>query len=120
MYYKLAQACVTNWGNFVLLQVRENLVTNWGSFIITVWGKRCYKLRQPLLQNRAAIANWGKIFHKLGYNNITNVFYPHQIIFEYFQVVSNRLEKYHWLVQGEKARQMKKKQNLLFPQTYQQ
>ena len=48
MYYKLEQACVTNWGSFVLLQIRANVVTNWGRF---------YKLEQPLLQNRAAITN---------------------------------------------------------------
>ena len=66
MYYKLGQACVTNWGSFVLLQIRANVVTNWGTFIITKWGKCCYKLGsyyklgQPLLQNRAAIINWGR------------------------------------------------------------
>ena len=65
MYYKLGQACVTNWGSFVLLQIRANVVTNWGSFIITNSGKCCYKLGQPLLQNRAAITNWGKIYYKL-------------------------------------------------------
>ena len=57
MYYKLEQACVTNWDSFVLLQIRANVVTNWGRF---------YKLEQPLLQNRAAITNWGKMYHKLG------------------------------------------------------
>ena len=42
MHYKLGQACVTNWG----------------SFIITNWGKCCYKLDQ-LLQNGAEfITNW--------------------------------------------------------------
>ena len=56
MYYKLGKACVTNWGSFVLLQIRANVVTNWGSY---------YKLRQPLLQYRAAITNWGKIYYKL-------------------------------------------------------
>ena len=35
MYYKLGQGCVTNWGRFVLLQIRANVGTNWGSFIIT-------------------------------------------------------------------------------------
>ena len=35
MHYKSWQACVTNWGSFVLLQIREKVVTNWGSFIIT-------------------------------------------------------------------------------------
>ena len=53
MYYKLEQVCVTNWGNFVLLQIRANVVTNWGCY---------YKLGQPLLKNRAAITNWGKIY----------------------------------------------------------
>ena len=63
MYYKLGQACVTNWGSFVLLQIRANIVTNWGSFIITNWASvvtnwgSYYKLWQPLLQNRAAIRN---------------------------------------------------------------
>ena len=65
MYYKLGQACVRNWGSFVLLQIRANVVINWGSFIITNWGSYC-KLGQPLLQNRAAITNWGKIYYKLG------------------------------------------------------
>ena len=72
MYYKLGQACVTNWGSFVLLQIRANVVTNWGSFIVINQGKGCYKLGsyyklgQPLLQNRAAITNWGKMYYKLG------------------------------------------------------
>ena len=47
-YYKLGQT---------LLLVGANVVTNWGSF---------YKLRQPLLQNRATITNWGKMYYKLG------------------------------------------------------
>ena len=37
MFYKLGKACVTNWGSFVLLQIRVKVVTNWGSFIITNW-----------------------------------------------------------------------------------
>ena len=72
MYYKLGQACVTNWGSFFdyklgqtllqigaasLLQIGANVVTNWGSY---------YKLGQPLLQNNAAITNWDKICDKLG------------------------------------------------------
>ena len=63
--------CITNWGSFVLLQIRVNVFTNWGSFIITNWDKCCYKLGsyyklgQPLLQNRAAITNWGR-YYKLG------------------------------------------------------
>ena len=65
MYYKLGQACVTNWGSFVLLQIRANVVTNWGSFIITNWGSY-YKLGQLLLLNRRAITSWGKINYKLG------------------------------------------------------
>ena len=65
MYYKLGQARVTNWGSFVLLQIRANVVTNWGRLIVTNWGSY-YKLEQPLLQNRAAITNWGKMYCKLG------------------------------------------------------
>ena len=57
MYYKLGQACVTNWGSFVLLQSRANVVTKWGSY---------YKLEQPLLQNRAAVINWSKIYYNWG------------------------------------------------------
>ena len=34
-YYKLGQACVANWGSFVLLQIRAKVVTNRGSFFIT-------------------------------------------------------------------------------------
>ena len=70
MYYKLGQACVTNWGSFVLLQIRANIVTNWGSFIIINWGSY-YKLGQPLLQNGAAITNWDNIYYKLGHKNIS-------------------------------------------------
>ena len=40
-----------------LLPTGANIVTNWGSY---------YKLEQPLLQNRAAITNLGKIYCKLG------------------------------------------------------
>ena len=76
MYYKLGQACVTNWSSFVLLQIRANVVTNWGRFIITNeasvvtnWDSY-YQLGQPLLQNRAAITNWGEIYYKLGHNSI--------------------------------------------------
>ena len=65
MYYKLGQARVTNWGSFVLLQIRANVVTNWGRLIVTNWGSY-YKLGQPLLQNRAAITNWRKMYCKLG------------------------------------------------------
>ena len=65
MYYKLGQAWVRNWSSVVLLQVRANVVTNWGAFIITNWGICCYKLGQPLSQNRTAITNWGR-YYKLG------------------------------------------------------
>ena len=67
MYYKLGQACVTNWDSFVItllqigaassLQIGVSVVTNWSSY---------YKLGQPLLQNGAAITNLGKIYYKLG------------------------------------------------------
>ena len=56
MYYKFGDACVKNWGSFVLLQIRvrcyklgeASVVTNEDSY---------YKLGQPLLQNRATITN---------------------------------------------------------------
>ena len=67
MYYKLKQACVTNWGSFVLLQIRENVVTNWGSFIIANCGKCCYKLEQ-LLQIRANVIPKKGSYYKLGQN----------------------------------------------------
>ena len=72
MYYKSGQTCVAIWGSFVLLQIRqtllqigaasllqikESVVTNWGSY---------YKLGKPLLQNRAAITIWAKMYYKLG------------------------------------------------------
>ena len=57
MHYKLGQACVTNWSSFILLQIRAKVVTNWGSY---------YKLGHPLLQNWAAITNWGKYFTDWG------------------------------------------------------
>ena len=60
------QGCVTNWGSFVLLQIRARVVTNWGRFIITNWGKCCcYKLGQllqigaKLLEKIHTGKNWG-------------------------------------------------------------
>ena len=67
MYYKLGQACVTNWGSFVLLQIRANVATNWGSFIITNQGKCSYELGQ-LLQIRATVITKQGSYYKLGQN----------------------------------------------------
>ena len=64
MHYKSWQACVTNWGSFVLLQIREKVVTNWGSFIITNQGKCHYKLGQ-LLQIRAIVITKQGSYYKL-------------------------------------------------------
>ena len=71
MHYKLWQACVTNWGSFVLLQIRANVVANWDvsllqitASVVTNWGSYS-KLGQSLLQNRATITNWGKMYYKL-------------------------------------------------------
>ena len=71
MYCRLGQASVTNWGSFVLLQIRANVVQIWAASllqieasVVTNWGSY-YKLGQPLLQNRAAITNWGR-YYKLG------------------------------------------------------
>ena len=57
MYYKLGQACVTNWGSFVLLQIRANVVTNWGN--------RYYKMGQLLQIGTKCITNWDR-YYKLG------------------------------------------------------
>ena len=72
MYYKLGQACVTNWGSFVLLQISANAVRNGTASllqieanVVTNWDSY-YKLGQPLLQIRAPITNWGKMYYKLG------------------------------------------------------
>ena len=55
-YYKVGQTLLQI-GAASLLQVRASVVINWSS---------CYKLGQPLLQNREAITNWGKTYYKLG------------------------------------------------------
>ena len=49
MYYKLGKACVTNWGTFVLLQIRQTLLQIGAASLI--------KLGQVLLQIGAAITN---------------------------------------------------------------
>ena len=54
-YYKLGQTLLQI-GAASLLQIGASVVTNWSS---------CYKLGQPLLQNRVAITNWGS-HYKLG------------------------------------------------------
>ena len=54
--YKLGQRLLQI-GAASLLQIRVSVVANWGSY---------YKLRQLLLQNRAAIINWDKMYYKLG------------------------------------------------------
>ena len=55
-YYKLGQTLLQI-GATSLLQIRASVVINLGSQ---------YKLGQPLLQNGAAITNWGEIYYKLG------------------------------------------------------
>ena len=52
LYYKLGKTLLQIRAAS-LLQIRASTVTNWGS---------CYKLGQPLLKNRAAITNWGKMY----------------------------------------------------------
>ena len=59
MYYKSGPACVTNWGSFVLLQIRPNIVTNWGHL-------HYYKLGQVLLKIGAVITNKGNRYYKIG------------------------------------------------------
>ena len=55
-YYKLGQTLLQT-VTALSLQIGASVVTNWDSY---------YKLGQPLLQNRTAIANWGKMYNKLG------------------------------------------------------
>ena len=50
MHYKLVQACDTNWGSFVLLQIR-------GQSLLQIGQLHYYKLGQVLLQIGAAITN---------------------------------------------------------------
>ena len=69
MYYKLGEACVTDWGGFVLLKIRANVVTNWVSFIITNWGGFVLlQIRTNVVTNWVSfiITNWGKFYYKLG------------------------------------------------------
>ena len=54
-YYELGQMLLQI-GAASLLQIGTSFVTNFGSY---------YKLGQTLLQNRAAVRNWGKVFYKL-------------------------------------------------------
>ena len=61
LYYKLGHfvwptgaSVVTNWVNFVLIQIGASVITYWGSLIITNRGKFYYKSGQ-LLQIRATI-----------------------------------------------------------------
>ena len=54
MHYKLGQTFLQI-GAASLLQIRASFVTNKDNY---------YKLGQPLLQNMAAITNWGKMYYK--------------------------------------------------------
>ena len=56
MFYKFGQACITNWGRFVLLQIWTKVVTN--------WGRSSYELGQ-LLQIRAAVITNKNSYYKL-------------------------------------------------------
>ena len=95
MYYKLGQACVTNSGSFVLLQIRVNVVTNWDSFITTNWGSyyklgnRYYKIGE-LLQIGAGITNLGN-YCKLGHNkcHLLLLFIPTSLLNSFWCFLSN-------------------------------
>ena len=52
MYYKWGQACVTNWGSFVLLQISATVITKQGSY---------YKLGQNVLQIRGRYYKLGQL-----------------------------------------------------------
>ena len=66
IYYKLGQGFITNWGSFVLLQIRASVISNWGSLVTTKWGRRYYKMGQLLQIRASVIRNWGKLYCKLG------------------------------------------------------
>ena len=65
IYYKLEQDFITNWSSFVLLKIGVSVITNWGSLVITKWGRRYYKLEQPLQIRATVITNW-ESYYKLG------------------------------------------------------
>ena len=65
MYYKLGKTCVTDWGRFVLLQIRVKVVTNWGNLVITNKSKCGYELGQ-LLQIRTTVITKQGSYQKLG------------------------------------------------------
>ena len=74
MYYKLGHACVKNWGSSVLLQTGEASLLQIKVSVVANWGSN-YKLGQPLLQNRAAITNWDKMYYKLAHSTSLDVKY---------------------------------------------
>ena len=71
-----------------LLQIRASFITNWGCY---------YKLGQPLLQNRAAITNWGKmvVYHFINsFGNISILWkciLLHFLFTDYFLCTSNTI-----------------------------
>ena len=60
----MAQACVKNWPVLFYYKFEQKL-SQIGASIVINWSS-CYKLEQPLLQNRAAITNCGKMYYQLG------------------------------------------------------
>ena len=50
----------TNWGK-LLFQIGAATILQTGANVVANCGN-CYKLGQLLLQNKAVITNWGKIF----------------------------------------------------------
>ena len=56
MLYKLEQPYVTNWGSFVLLQIRVNLVTTYSTPVIANRDS-CYRVDQNSLKIVADITN---------------------------------------------------------------
>lgn len=72
MHYKFGQVCFTNGGSLVLLEIKETLLQigtalllQIGTGVVTNRGSY-YKLEQPFLKNRAAVASWEKVYYKLG------------------------------------------------------
>ena len=65
MYYKVGQACIVLQIRETLLQIRAASLLQNGASFVTNWGP-FYKLGNSVLQSRAAIPNWAKIYCKLG------------------------------------------------------
>ena len=61
----IVRATELNNKNIYKLKIGQACVTNWGSFIIKNWRNRYYKIGQLLQIGAKFITNWGR-YYKLG------------------------------------------------------